>query len=355
MKHLIIILIVVFVTFIGISGCQRRDDQTSEKKQYVYPGEEHFGEIKMLTDSGENAEAYLSSRGNMLIYQSTSGEYKCDQQFVMNLDGSNKRLVSTGTGRTTCGYIIPGDSTVIYASTHLADEACPPAPDMSLGYVWKLYDSYDIFLAHMDGTVLKRLTESGGYDAEATVSPKGEKILFTTLRDGDPEIYSMNLDGSDQTRLTFEKGYDGGPFYSWDAQKIVFRASRPKTKEELEDYNDLVKNGLVRPSVLEIYTMNADGSDMKQITNFGKASFAPFFHPDNRRIIFSSNAQSKNPRNFDLYMINIDGSGLERITYNETFDGFPVFTAEGKHLIFCSNRFNKKAGDTNVFIAEWVD
>ena len=226
---------------------------------------------------------------------------------------------------------------------------------MSRGYVWKLYDSYDIFLARLDGTVLHRLTDEAGYDAEATVSPMGDKILFTTLRDGDPEIYSMNLDGSEQTRLTFEKGYDGGPFFSWDGQKIVFRASRPKTTEELADYDDLVINGLVRPSTLEVYTMNADGSDMKQVTNFGKASFAPFFHPDNQRIIFSSNVQSKNPRNFDLYIINIDGTGLERITYNETFDGFPVFTADGKHLIFCSNRFNKKEGDTNVFIAEWID
>jgi Tol biopolymer transport system component len=355
MRYILINLIVIVLAIISLAGCEGGNKQANKNKKFALEGEDHFGEIKMLTSHGENAEAYLSPMGNMLIYQSTSENYNCDQQFVMKLDGSNKRLVSTGKGRTTCGYFMPGDSTVIYASTHLADEACPPAPDMSRGYVWKLYDSYDIFLARLDGTVLQRLTDEAGYDAEATVSPKGDKILFTTLRDGDPEIYSMNLDGSEQTRLTFEKGYDGGPFFSWDGQKIVFRASRPKTADQLADYDDLVINGLVRPSILEIYIMNADGSDMKQVTNFGKASFAPFFHPDNQRIIFSSNVQSKNPRNFDIYIINIDGTGLERITYNETFDGFPVFTADGKHLIFCSNRFNKKEGDTNVFIAEWID
>ena len=349
------ILLTLLVILFLFLGCGSDQDSSADTEPYGLPGETHLKNIKMLTDNGENAEAYLSFNQKMLIYQSTSGDYTCDQQFLMNLDGTNKRLVSTGLGRTTCGYFMPGDSTVVYASTHLADENCPPPPDMSRGYVWKLYDSYEIFLARLDGTIIKRLTDQPGYDAEATVSPRGDKILFTSLRDGDPEIYSMDLDGSNQTRLTFEKGYDGGPFYSWDGRKIVFRASRPKTEQELVDYNDLVKNGLVRPTTLEIYVMNADGSDMKAVTNLAKASFAPFFHPDGKRIIFSSNVQSENSRNFDLYIININGTGLKRITYNDTFDGFPVFTADGKHLVFCSNRFNQKEGDTNVFIAEWVD
>jgi len=333
-------------------ACQKSADQNAN---IILPGERHFKNIKMLTEPGENAEAYLSFNHKMLIYQSTREANSCDQQFVMNLDGTQKRLVSTGKGRTTCGYFLPGDSTIIYASTHLAGENCPPVPDMSRGYVWKLYDSYDIFLAKLDGTVLNRLTDQPGYDAEATVSPRGDKIVFTSTRDGDPEIYSMDLDGRNQQRLTFAKGYDGGPFYSWDGSKIVFRASRPKTADELADYEDLVENGLVRPSTLEIYLMNADGSEIKQVTHFGKASFAPFFHPDNERIIFSSNVQSENPRNFDLYMINLDGTGLERITFNETFDGFPIFTRDGRKLVFCSNRFNKKEGDTNVFLAEWLE
>jgi Tol biopolymer transport system component len=221
--------------------------------------------------------------------------------------------------------------------------------------VWKLYETFDIFSANADGSNIKQMTISDGYDAEATVSPMGDKIVFTSTRDGDPEIYVMDIDGNNQNRLTFEKGYDGGPFFSQDGSKIVFRASRPKTDKELEDYNELVEHGLVRPTALEIYVMNSDGSDIKQVTNFGKASFAPFFHPDGKRIIFSSNVNSKSGRDFDLYLINTDGTGLEQITFNDTFDGFPMFTKDGKKLIFASNRFNKNEGDTNIFIAAWID
>jgi Tol biopolymer transport system component len=323
--------------------------------KYKIEGEEHLANIKMITEEGQNAESYLSFDEKKLIFQRSIGEIECDQIFIMNLDGSDKKMVSTGKGRTTCSYFLPVDKKIIYSSTHLADDNCPPPPDFSKGYVWKLYESFDIFSANADGTDIKRLTFSDGYDAEATVSPKGDKIIFTSLRDGDPEIYVMDLDGKNQTRLTFEKGYDGGPFFSQDGSKIVFRASRPKTEQELADYNDLVENGLVRPSALEIYVMDADGKNMKQITNFGKASFGPFFHPDMKKIIFSSNVNSDNGRNFDLYTINIDGANLEQITFNKSFDGFPVFTKDGKHLIFASNRFNKKKGDTNIFTADWID
>ena len=327
----------------------------AQNNDYKFEGEKHLSNIRMLTDAGENAEAYLSFDEKELIFQSTHGELKCDQIFTMSIDGSNKQMVSNGKGRTTCSYFLPGDTKIIYASTQLSSKDCPPPPDRSKGYVWELYNSYDIFSAKADGKDLKQLTFSNGYDAEATVSPVGDKIVFTSTRDGDPEIYVMNLDGSNQTRLTFQKGYDGGPFFSQDGKKIVFRASRPKTEEELADYKELASDGLFRPSILELYTMNADGSDIKQITNFGKASFAPFFHPSGEKIIFSSNVNSTNGRNFDLYMINVDGTGLEQITFNETFDGFPMFTKDGKKLVFCSNRFNKKEGDTNVFIADWIE
>ncbi len=348
--HIMYYLLVVLLA----GGCETGRSPESAP-DYAFPGERHLRNLKMLTGEGENAEAYLSFSGEMLIFQSTHGAYPCDQQFVINIDGTHPRLVSTGKGRTTCGYFLPGDSSVVYASTHLADENCPPPPDMSRGYVWKLYETYDIFQAGLDGRGLRQLTDTPGYDAEATVSPVGDKIVFTSLRDGDPEIYSMDLDGSNQKRLTFEQGYDGGPFYSWDGSRIVFRASRPQSPKELADYADLVENGLVRPTTLEIYVMDADGQNVRQVTQFGKASFAPFFHPDNRRIIFSSNVQSEDPRNFDLYLINIDGTGLERITYNDTFDGFPIFTRDGKNLVFCSNRHNRKEGDTNVFLADWVE
>ena len=347
-KFIFLIKITMLVFFLtGVSFSQNGD--------YKFEGERHLTNIRMLTDGGENAEAYLSFDERKLIFQSTVGDMKCDQIFTMKLDGSEKKIVSTGKGRTTCSYFLPGDQKIIYASTHLAGDDCPPPPDRSKGYAWKLYDSFDIFSANADGTEVKQLTSANGYDAEATVSPKEDKIVFTSTRDGDPELYMMDIDCSNQTRLTFEKGYDGGAFFSQDGSKIVFRASRPKTAEELADYEDLANNEMFRPTILEIYVMNSDGSDIKQVTNFGKASFAPFFHPDGKRIIFSSNVNSQSGRDFDLYLINIDGTGLEQITFNDTFDGFPMFTKDGKQIVFCSNRFNRKEGDTNVFIADWID
>jgi len=221
--------------------------------------------------------------------------------------------------------------------------------------VWKLYTEFDIYLAKKDGSDAKLLFSSDGYDAEATVSPRGDKVIFTSTKDGDPELYLMNLDGSDVQRLTHEKGYDGGAFFSADGRQIIFRASRPKTDEDLRAYEELVRDHLVRPTNLEIFIMNADGSDMRQITRNGAANFAPFLHPDGRRVIFCSNMDASNKRNFDLYMIHVDGTGLERITYCNEFDGFPMFTRDGKKLVFCSNRRSAKAGDTNVFIADWID
>jgi len=325
----------------------------AQNKDYLFEGENHFKNVKMLTNDGENAEAYFSFDGKKLVYQATFDSMECDQIFTMNIDGSDRQLISTGKGRTTCAYYYPDGKRILYASTHLSDEKCPPPPDRSKGYVWKLYESFDIFLK--DGEKLKQLTNTPGYDAEATISPKGDKIVFTSLRNGDPEIYTMNLDGSDQKRLTYEKGYDGGPFFSPDGSKIVFRASRPVSSEEMVDYNDLVENGYVRPSALEIFVMDADGKNMKQITNLGKASFAPFFHPSGQKIIFSSNYKGAEPRDFNLFMINLDGTGLEQITFNPSFDGFPMFSPDGKYFVFASNRFNKKDTDTNIFIAEWVE
>ena len=339
--------IILLISFVFCANFFAQDEE------FIFEGEKHFKNIKMLTNGGENAEAYFSFDGKKLVFQATFDSIQCDQIFTMDIDGSDRKLVSTGNGRTTCSYYYPDGKRILYASTHHYDKNCPPPPDRSKGYVWKLYDTFDIFLK--DGDELKQLTNTPGYDAEATISPKGDKIVFTSLRTGDPEIYIMNLDGSDQTRLTFEKGYDGGPFFSSDGSKIVFRASRPVTEELMADYNDLVENGYVRPTALEIFVMDADGKNMKQITNLGKASFAPFFHPNGKKIIFSSNYQGDNPRDFNLYMINLDGTGLERITYNPSFDGFPMFSPDGKYIVFGSNRFNKNESDTNIFIAEWVD
>jgi Tol biopolymer transport system component len=347
---LIIILVLTLLSINFVSA------QTSDKNDpYRFPEEKHLKNIRMLTNGGENAEAYLSFDETKIIFQSTRDDLQCDQIFTMNIDGTNQKMISTGMGRTTCSYFLPGDTLILYASTHHYDKNCPPPPDRSKGYVWKLYETFDLFVADLKGNIVRQLTCDYGYDAEATVSPKGDKIVFTSTRTGDPELYTMNIDGTDLKRITFEKGYDGGAFFSMDGNKIVFRASRPKTEKELKDYEELVKNGYVRPTNLEIFVCDADGSNIRQVTNNGAANFAPFFHPDGKRIIFCSNVNSKDKRNFDLYIINIDGTGLEQVTFNETFDGFPMFTRDGKKLVFCSNRFNSKPGETNVFIADWVD
>jgi TolB protein len=322
-----------------------------------HPKEVHLRNIRQLTSGGENAEAYFSLDGQKIIFQSTREPYKCDQIFTMNRDGTNVKLVSTGKGRTTCGYFTPDGKRIIYASTHLGSPDCPPPADRSEGYVWPIYRTFDIFSAKVDGTDLKRLTTTDGYDAEGTISPDGKKIVFTSARDGDLDIYDMNLDGTQQRRLTNELGYDGGAWHSQDSQWIVWRASRPKTPEEIAQYKNLFAKNLVMPTKLEIMVMRADGSDKRQLTHNGAANFAPYFHPNGKQIIFASNVNNPNPRspNFDLYLINRDGTGLQQITFDEGFDGFPMFTSNGKQLIWASNRHGKTEGETNIFIADWVD
>jgi TolB protein len=318
------------------------------------PGERHLRNVRQLTFGGENAEAYFSFDGKELVLQSTPEGAACDQEYVIRVDGSGLRRVSTGKGRTTCGYFFPDGARILYSSTHESSAECPPRPDMSQGYVWPLYD-YQLYTARPDGSDLRPLAPAPGtYNAEATVSNDGW-IVFTSTRDGDLELYKMRLDGSALTRLTNAPGYDGGAFFSADGKRIVFRASRPSGPEELATYRALLAKKLVRPGKLEIYVMNADGSDVRQVTRLGAASFAPFFHPDGRRILFASNAGDPRGRNFDIYMVNDDGSGLERITENETFDGFPMFSPDGKTLVFASNRNGSRPGETNVFVADWVE
>jgi len=323
------------------------------------PRERHIRNIRQLTSGGENAEAYFSPDGRQIIFQSTREPYKCDQIFTMDTASptSSLKLVSTGKGRTTCGYFTADGSRVIYASTHLGSPDCPPNPDRAAGYVWPLYKTFDIFSARRDGTDLKRLTTVNGYDAEATVSPNGRKIIFTSTRDNDIELYEMDIDGKNQRRLTTEVGYDGGAFYSQDSQWIIWRASRPKSEADVKQFRDLLAKDLVMPSKLEIMIMKADGSQKKQLTSNGAANFAPYFHPNGKQIIFASNVNAKNPGipNFDLFLINRDGTGLEQVTFDESFDAFPMFTNDGKKIVWASNRNPLTEGNTNIFIADWVD
>ncbi len=336
----------------------------------LVPEEKHLADVRQLTLSGENAEAYWAFDGTQLILQSRgTGDNECDRIHRMPLsgivpppaNGSRGNIptlvpVSSGKGATTCSYFLPGNQQVIYASTMLGGDACPPKPDHSLGYVWALYDTYDIFKADADGKNVVRLTDQKGYDAEATVCAKDGSILFTSTRDGDIDLYRMDADGKNVKRLTNTPGYDGGAFFSADCSKIVWRASRPRPGKELDDFKKLLSQGLVRPSKLELYVANADGSDPVQITYLDAASFAPFWHPSGKRILFSSNHGDPKGREFDIWGIDLSGANLERITYAAGFDGFPMFSPDGKTLAFSSNRATAKGQhDTNVFVARWVE
>lgn len=326
-----------------------------EGVELLREGETRLRDLRQLTAGGENAEAYWSFDGTELIYQARKPGRGCDQIYVLDPHTAETRMVSTGEGRTTCSYFYPSGDRIIYSSTHHHDASCPPTPDFSMGYVWPIYHTYDVFVANADGSDLRQLTTEDGYDAEATVSPVGDRVVFTSVRNGDLDLYSMNLDGSDVVQLTDRLGYDGGAFYSPDGSKIVWRAHYPAEGEEADDYVALLEEGLLRPGELEIYVMDADGSNQRQVTELGGANFAPYWHPDGDKILFSSNHQDPSGREFEIYMIGLDGTGLERITHSEGFDGFPVFSPDGRYLVFGSNRNNLGTSDTNVFIAEWVD
>lgn len=351
-------LISALLFFFVVSGDQYPGVSPASGKKQPAVGqidpEKHLKNIQQLTFGGENAEAYFSGDGKQLILQSTRDGRQCDQIYTMTSTGKNIKMVSTGKGRCTCAFFAPDNKRIIYSSTHLGGTECPPKPDYSLGYVWALFKTYDIFSAKPDGSDLKQLTHTPGYDAEAVYSPDSKKILFTSDRDGDLELYEMNADGSNLQRLTDSPGYDGGAFYSADGTKICFRAHIITDSLELKEYQALLQQGLIRPGLLEIFVMNTDGTGRTQLTHNGAANFCPFFSPDGKKIIFSSNMHDPQGRNFELYLINIDGTGLEQITYNPTFDGFPMFSPDGKKLVFGSNRNARVPGETNIFIADWV-
>jgi TolB protein len=318
------------------------------------PKESHLRNVRQLTFGGTNAEAYFSFDAQRLIFQSTRSPYDCDQMFTMNIDGSNQTLVSTGKGRTTCGYFFPGDKKILYASTQGHSDLCPPRPDKSKGYVWGVFNDYDIYISNADGSGVKVLSGSPGYDAEATISPKGDKIVFTSTRDGDLELYTMNLDGSGVKRITHSLGYDGGAFFSWSGKRIVYRGYHPTDSAEVKEYTSLLAEQLVKPSKMEIFVCDADGKNNRQLTNNGNANFAPFFLPGDKQIIFASNMKDPGGRFFDLFLINADGTGLEQITFGGHFNAFPMISHDGTKIVFVSDRNAKGKYEFNVFVADWV-
>ncbi len=334
------------------------------QKTEVIKVEKHLKNIHQLTYGGNNAEAYWSPNSKSVTFQSDFKNWgvQCDQIFKMDIKKALRdtayrpQMISTSLGRTTCSYFMPDGQHILYASTHKGGDLCPePPPSDSKKYLWPVYASFDIFIADKKGKIVKQLTNTEGYDAEATVSPDGKKIVFTSDRSGDLELWTMNIDGTDQRQVTFGLGYDGGAFFSPDSKKLVFRASRPKTDEEVAEYKDFLKKHLVAPTNMEIYTANVDGSDLKQITHLGKANWAPFYHPSGKKILFSSNHHSTKGYDFQLYMINEDGTGLEQITTESYFNAFPMFSPNGQKLIWSSNRRNWGTHDTNMFVADWVD
>ncbi len=362
-KTFYILLVLLPVIRVAAQGTAAGKPVVSDSTHYAL--EKHFANVQQLTFGGDNAEAYFSFDGQWLIFQKTSSKegIPCDQMFIGKVpvkegEKFEPRLVSTGKGRSTCGAFTKDGKHVIYASTHLGADTCPPVPDRKKygnKYIWPLYESFDIFLADLDGKIIKQLTNGKGYDAEATISPDGKKMIYTSTKDGDIDLYIMDLKSGKEKRITTALGYDGGAWFSPDGKKIIWRASRPKTDAEIKEYKDLLAENLVAPTNMEVYIANADGSNVQQVTALGNANWAPAYLPDSKKIIFASNHQSKRGFPFNLFLVNEDGSGLEKISAEKSFDAFPMFSPDGKKIVFCSNRNNGGTRDTNIFIADWLE
>ena len=330
-----------------------------------FAGEKYFKNVRQLTFGGDNAEAYWSYDGKSIVFQKTNPKEGvfCDQIFVGKVPVTDAqkftpKMVGTGKGRSTCAYFLPDGKHIIYASTHLGADSCPPTPDRAKygnKYIWPLYNSYDIFMADMSGKIVKQMTSAKGYDAEATLSPDGKKMIYCSDKSGDLELYVMDVQSGKEIRVTNELGYDGGAWFSPDGTKIVWRASRPKTPEAIKEYKELLAEGMVAPTNMEVFVANADGSNAKQITALGQANWAPNFTPDGKHIIFCSNHEYKRGFPFNMYLIDLEGKGLEKISRDKGFDAFPMFSPDGKKIIFASNRNNGGTRDTNLFVADWVE
>jgi TolB protein len=369
MKKLTLYLL-IFISLFSINTSFKKIETNSIINNFstdtlLYPDEKHFKNIQQLTFGGDNAEAYFSFDGKYLIFQHKNAKegVACDQMYIGKIPANAEekfeyKMISSGKGRTTCGYFMKDGKHIIYASTFLGGDSCPPVPDRSKygnKYIWPIYTSFDIFMTDLEGKIVKRLTDSPGYDAEATLSPDGETMIFTSVRDGDLDLYTMDLKTYKVKRITNTLGYDGGAWFSPDGKKIIWRASRPRTTEEIKEYKDLLKEGLVAPTHMEVWVANADGTGAKQITNYGQANWAPNFLPDSKRVIFCSNHEYKHGFPFNMYLTDINGNGLEKVSRDNGFDAFPMFSPDGKKIVFSSNRNSGDTRDINIFIADWAD
>ena len=220
-----LIIIPLLCNLFFLFSCTRKPKETATEQpqskdtaaNLLYPGEKHLSNIRQLTFSGDNPEAYISTDGKKIVFQARNkaeGRH-CDQIYVASLDNFNPVRISNGTGRTTCAYFLPGDTLVLYASTHMADTSCPPDPPRKKGdpYIWNIYNGFDIFISDLQGNIVRQLTSTPGYDAEATVSPKGDKIVFTSVHSGDLELYTINIDCTGLKQITHDHGYEGGSFF----------------------------------------------------------------------------------------------------------------------------------------------
>ncbi len=290
-NSLLTILLFALPIILIFTASTKKQVYESSKDTLRFAGESHLRNIRQLTFGGNNAEAYWSFNNNQLIFQSDWNKINrqpCDQIFKMNVDGSPQEngkqysLISTGKGRTTCSYFL-NNGKVVYASTHESGDKCPESEMFAAGrYVWPLHKSYEIYIANNDGTDPKILIGGEGYDAEATVSPDGKYVIFTSTRSGDLELWRYEIKTKKYLQLTNILGYDGGAFFSRDSKHIVWRASRPQGLEA-ESYKKLLADGYVEPKELNIFMADIDGKNAKQVTKLPGANWAPFFHPDGKK------------------------------------------------------------------------
>jgi len=315
--------------------------------------------VKQLSFQGDNGEAYFNSDDSKVIFQSKRNNNNCDKLYIVDINGNNLTEFVANDGAFTCAYFSLDDRYIFFSSTmHLGSE-CPeiykdPNPRK---YIWPLRD-YEIF--RYDNGAVKQLTNYSGYNAETTTHPFEEKVIFTSLRDGDINLFEMDYNGENVKQITSEYGYDGGAFYSPNGENIVWRAWYPTSDEEISMWKNNLAKKFIESVPLDIYVAKNDGSEKQRLTSNGATNWAPSWHPDGKHIVFSSNMDDWREdynaygSNFELYMINIATKTLTRLTNNDTFDSFSVFSKNGKKIVFSSNRDAENPRNTNIFIADIV-